>query len=77
MQYKTQLATTLPGVNFLSFSTSLNFRPGGKQTVVRKTTCLHIHGFYVLGLRCFQRNSPESVYHPPTVLSQFCPENFE
>ena len=36
------------------------------------TTCLHIHGFYVLVLHCFQRNP-----RPQTVLSLFPHENFK
>ena len=77
MLYKTQLATTLSGVSFgLPAHLRIFYQVASKLSHA-KTTCLHIHGFYVLVLSCFRRNPPESVYCPPTILSQFCQENFE
>ena len=42
-----------------------------------KTTYLHISDFYVRVFCCFQRNPPESVGGPSTVLSLFPRENLE
>ena len=77
MVYKTQLATTLSGVSFGLPAHLRIFDQVASEPSHAKTTCLHIHCFYVRVLRCFRRNPPESVYRPPTILSRFRRENFE